>query len=55
MDSKQIKKGDKFNIISKNYPLTPDEIKKKYKIKDGGNDYLIFTQTQKNKIILRTV
>lgn len=55
IDSKHIKKGDKFNIISKNYPLTPDEIKKKYKIKDGGNDYLIFTQTQKNKIILRTV
>jgi len=55
IDSKQIKKGDQFNIISKNYPLTPDEIKKKYKIKDGGNGYLIFTQTQKNKIILRTV
>ncbi len=55
IDSKQIKKGDKFNIISKNYPLTPDEIKKKYKILDGGNEYLIFTQTQKNKIILRTV
>ena len=55
IDSKQIKKDEKFNIISKNYPLTPDEIKKKYKIKDGGKDYLIFTQTQKNKIILRTV
>ena len=55
IDSKQIKKDEKFNIISKNYPLTPDEIKKKYKIKDGGKDYIIFTQTQKNKIILRTV
>ena len=55
IDSKEIKKGEKFNIISKNYPLTPDEIKKKYKIKDGGKDYLIFTQTLKNKIILRTV
>ncbi len=55
IDSKLIKKGEKFNIISKNYPLTPDEIKKKYKISDGGNEYLIFTQTQKNKIILRTV
>ena len=55
IDSKQIKKGEKFNIISKNYPLTPDEIKKKYKIKDGGNDYLIFTQTQKNKIILKSI
>ncbi|MDQ0475611.1 class I SAM-dependent methyltransferase [Chryseobacterium sp. MDT2-18] len=55
IDSKEIKKGEKFNIISKNYPLTPDEIKKKYKIKDGGTGYLIFTQTQKNKIILRSV
>ena len=55
IDSKQIKKGEKFNIISKNYPLTPDEIKKKYKIKDGGMDYLIFTQTQKNKIILKSI
>ncbi len=55
IEAKQIEKGEKFNIISKNYPLTPDEIKKKYKIKDGGNQYLIFTQTQKNKIILRTV
>ncbi|QDP86448.1 methyltransferase [Chryseobacterium sp. SNU WT5] len=54
IDSKNIKKGDQFNIISKNYPLSPDEIKKKYKIKDGGKDYLIFTQTEKNKIILRT-
>lgn len=55
IDSKKIKKGEQFNIISKNYPLTPDEIKKKYKIVDGGNAYLIFTQTQKSKIILRTV
>ena len=55
VDSKTIKKGDKFNIISKNYPLTPEEIKKKYKISDGGKAYLIFTQTQKSKIILRSV
>ena len=54
VDSKTIKKGDKFNIISKNYPLTPEEIKKKYKISDGGNSYLILTQTQKGKIILKS-
>jgi hypothetical protein len=54
IDSKQIKKGESFNIISKNHPLLPEEIKKKYKIKDGGSRYLIFTQTQKNKIILRS-
>ena len=55
IDSKQIKKGEKFNIISKNHPLSPDEIKKKYKISDGGKSYLIFTQTQKAKIILKSV
>ena len=54
VDSKTIKKGDQFNIISKNYPLTPEEIKKKYNISDGGNSYLIFTQTQKGKIILKS-
>ena len=55
MEPKMIKKGEKYNIISKNYPLSPDEIKKKYKISDGGNKYLIFTQSQKGKIILRSV
>ena len=54
IESKEILKGQKFNIISKNYPLSPDQIKKKYKVKDGGEQYLIFTQTQKNKIILRS-
>ena len=55
IDAKAIKKGEKFNIISKNHPLSPEEIKKKYKITDGGNSYLIFTQSQKGKIILKTV
>lgn len=54
VEPKEIVKGEKFNIISKNYPLSPDEIKKKYKIKDGGERYLIFTQTQKNKVILKS-
>ncbi|MCL1667026.1 RsmD family RNA methyltransferase [Elizabethkingia ursingii] len=55
VEAKKIEKGERFNIISKNYPLTPDEIKKKYKIKDGGNQYLIFTQSQKGKIILKSI
>ena len=54
IDSKHIRKGEKYNIISKNYPLSPVEIKKKYKILDGGNCYLIFTQTQNRKIILKS-
>lgn len=55
IDSKKIKKKDQFNIISKNYPLKPEEIKKKYGLKDGGNNYLIFTQSKKGKIILKSV
>ncbi|WET50371.1 class I SAM-dependent methyltransferase [Chryseobacterium indologenes] len=55
VDSKKIKKKEQFNIISKNYPLKPEEIKKKYGLKDGGNDYLIFTQSKKGKIILKSV
>lgn len=54
IDAKQILKNERYNIISKNHPLTPDDIKKKYKIKDGGENYLIFTQSQKGKIILRS-
>jgi len=29
------------NIISRNYPLSPDDLKKKFKLRDGGPDYLI--------------
>ena len=55
IDSKQIKKKSQFNIISKNYPLKPEEIKKKYGLKDGGDHYLIFTQSKKGKIILKSI
>ena len=55
IDAKQIKKKEQFNIISKNYPLKPEEIKKKYGLKDGGENYLIFTQSKKGKIILKSV
>lgn len=55
IDSKQIKKKEQFNLISKNYPLKPEEVKKKYQLKDGGERYLIFTQSKKGKIILKSV
>ncbi|WP_312765931.1 class I SAM-dependent methyltransferase [Epilithonimonas sp.] len=55
IDSKDLKKGDKYNIVSKNYPLKPEEIKKKYKLNDGGNHYLIFTQSINGKEILKSV
>ena len=53
-ESGDLKKGDQYNLISKNYPLKPEEIKKKYKLKDGGKDYLIFTQSINGKVILRS-
>lgn len=55
IEAKQIQKKGRFNIISKNYPLKPEEIKKKYNLKDGGEDYLIFTQSKKGKIILKSI
>jgi 16S rRNA G966 N2-methylase RsmD len=55
IDGKDLKKNDQFNIVSKNYPLKPDEIKKKYKLKDGGKNYLIFTQSINEKVILRSI
>ncbi|WP_027378022.1 class I SAM-dependent methyltransferase [Kaistella palustris] len=54
IEPKNIEKGEKFNIISKNYPLSPEAIKKKYKIHDGGGRYLIFTQTRRGKIIVKS-
>lgn len=37
------------NVISKNYPLTPEEIRKKFKLKDGGESYLIAFRDQFEK------
>ena len=55
ISAKSLQKGMKFNIISKNHPLSPEEIKSKYKLKNGGNDFLFFTQSQKGKIILKSI
>lgn len=55
VSSKEIKSGEQWNIISKNYPLSVAEIQKKYKVKQGGNRYLIFTKSVSGKIILESV
>jgi hypothetical protein len=40
----------KANIITKNFPLSPSDIIKKYKIKEGGQDFLIaFTDIDEEK------
>jgi hypothetical protein len=42
----------KANIISRNHPLSPDNIKKKYKLKDGGNRYVLACAGEKKKYLL---
>lgn len=51
---KNLRKGESYNIIAKNYPLKPEEIKKKYKLNDGGTAYLIFTEDAAGKAVLRS-
>ena len=45
--------GKKMNITIRNFPLTVEEIRKKYKIADGGTVYAFFTTNINNeKIVL---
>ncbi len=42
-----------FNITTRNFPETVENIRKKWKIKDGGNLYCFFTTDVNNsKIVL---
>jgi 16S rRNA G966 N2-methylase RsmD len=46
----------KVNVMTRNYPLSPDEIKKKYKLDDGGDNYLIaFTGKEKRMVSAKRV
>jgi hypothetical protein len=45
--------GKKMNISTRNFPLSADELQKKWKIKDGGDIYAFFTTNRQNeKIVL---
>ncbi len=48
---KEIEKGS-FHVISKNYPMTVELIRKKYKLKESESQSLIFTQSISGKHIL---
>lgn len=43
------KKIVRANVISKNFPLKPEEILKRFKIKEGGDLFLIFTALREKK------
>lgn len=42
----------KANVVTRNFNLKPEEIRKKFKIKDGGEDFLFFTTNYKNNPIV---
>ena len=52
INPKDLKKGSKYCILSKNYPLSVAEIKRKYHIVEGGNEYLIFTRSFEGLLVL---
>lgn len=56
-NKKEIKKAGitKANITTRNFPETVQNIRKKFKIKDGGDVYLFFTtDLENNKLVLIT-
>ncbi len=48
----ELKNLSQANILTRNYPLRPEEIKKKYRLRDGGTTYLIGTRTMAGPILL---
>ena len=53
LNFKADKSLSKANVVTRNFHLKPDEIKKKFKIKDGGNIYLFFcTDYNEQKMVI---
>lgn len=52
-EMKEVFENQKFNITIRNFPISVEEIRKKWKIKDGGSKFAFFTTNNKNeKIVL---
>ena len=49
---KKIFPEGKANVITRNYPLTAEELKKKTKLKDGGELYLLGFSGQTEKYLV---
>jgi 16S rRNA G966 N2-methylase RsmD len=49
---KEVFSEGKANVITRNYPLSPEELKKKTKLKDGGELYLLGFSGQKEKYLV---
>ena len=44
--------GRKVNIKTRNFPNKTKEVKKEYKLKDGGNQFVFFTTWEKRKCVM---
>ncbi len=56
-DIKDLKKGisnKAFHLISRNYPIPAEEIRKKYRLKQSEEESLIFTKSISGKKVLRS-
>lgn len=42
-------KSNKVSVATRNYPMTVDQIRKKFQLKDGESNYLFFYRNEKNK------
>ncbi|MCR9250386.1 MAG: class I SAM-dependent methyltransferase [bacterium] len=43
-------KSDKVSVATRNYPMTVDQVRKKFQLKDGESNYLFFYRNEKNKL-----
>jgi 16S rRNA G966 N2-methylase RsmD len=50
---KPLLKGQKANVKAKNFPETANQLKKIFKIKDGGDMFFIFTSSKQGKWLLK--
>lgn len=48
----QYTKNGSINVLTRNYPVSANDLKKKYKLKDGGDFFLIGFTNQKEKVRL---
>jgi predicted transposase YbfD/YdcC len=51
-DIKKYVEGKTMNVTTRNFPLSVEELRKKWKIKDGGDTYAFFTTNIKNEKII---
>ena len=52
---KTIPKGTRANVVTRNYPIKAEQLQKKWKIIDGGEQYIIGTTLANKTLLLRAI